>query len=80
MLIKITFKGCVRYIFTSLFCMSKRELFRKKEKCFLFHFESSFRAKHNQILTFQIFKCHDMVNTKHILLKKVNTWPVYVIL
>ena len=35
-------KGCVRYIFASLFCMSKREHLRNKEKCFLFHFESSF--------------------------------------
>ena len=38
------FKGCVRYIFASLFCMSKKELFQNKEKCFLFHFESSSRS------------------------------------
>ena len=37
-------KGCVRYIFASLFCMSKREYYRNKEKCFLFHFESSSRS------------------------------------
>ena len=37
-------KGCVRYIFDSLFCMSKREHLRNKEKCFLFHFESSSRS------------------------------------
>ena len=37
-------KGCVRYIFASLFCMSKREHLRNKEKCFLFHFESSSRS------------------------------------
>ena len=37
-------KGCVRYIFASLFCMSKREYSRNKEKCFLFHFESSSRS------------------------------------
>ena len=35
-------KGCVSYIFASLFCMSKREHLRNKGKCFLFHFESSF--------------------------------------
>ena len=35
------FKGYVRYIFASLFYWSKREHFRNKEKCFLFHFESS---------------------------------------
>ena len=37
-------KGCVRYIFASLFFMSKMEHFRNKEKCFLFHFESSFHS------------------------------------
>ena len=37
-------KGCVRYIFTSLFCMSKKEYLRNKEKCFSFHFESSSRS------------------------------------
>ena len=43
---------CVRYIFTSLFCISKREHFRNKKKCFLFYFESSSRFWDNQILTF----------------------------
>ena len=36
------FKGCVRYIFAGLFYWYKREHFRNKEKCFLFHFESSY--------------------------------------
>ena len=49
---KIDFKGCVRYICASLFCMSKREHLRNKEKYFLFHFESSSRFWDNQILTF----------------------------
>ena len=44
----------------SLFCMSKREHKWNKEKCFLFHFESSFHSGDNQILNFQIFKCHDI--------------------
>ena len=35
-------KGFVRYIFASLFFMSKREDFRNKEKYFLFHFVNSF--------------------------------------
>ena len=35
------FKGCVRYIFASLFCISKTEHFRNKEKYFLFDLESS---------------------------------------
>ena len=49
----------VGYIFTSLFY--KREHFWNKEKCFLFHFESSFRSSDNQILDFQIFKCNDVI-------------------
>ena len=36
-----TLKGCVRYIFASLFCMSKREHLQDKEKRFLFYFKSS---------------------------------------
>ena len=44
------FKGCVRYIFASLFCVSKREHFRNKEKYFLFHFKSSFHSWDNQVL------------------------------
>ena len=52
-------KGCVRYIFTSLFCMPKRKDLWNKEKKFLFHFKSSFRSWDDQILNFQIFKCHD---------------------
>ena len=39
----LSLKGCVRYIFASLFCISKREHFRTKEKC-LFYFESSSRS------------------------------------
>ena len=56
----LCFKGCVRYIIPSLFFMSKKEHLWNKEKYFLFHFESSFRSWDNQILTFQIFKCHDV--------------------
>ena len=52
---------CVRYIFASLFFMSKRELFWNKEKCFLFDFESSIHSWDNQILTFWIFKCHEVI-------------------
>ena len=57
-------RGCVRYILTSLFCMPEREDLWNKEKCFLFHFVSFFHSFcfwDNQILNFQIFKCHDLV-------------------
>ena len=54
-------KGCVYYIFASLLFMSKREHLWNEEKCFLFHFKKSFHSWDNQILTFQIFKCHDVI-------------------
>ena len=77
-----------------LFCfiMSKREPLWNKEKCFLFHFESSFRSWDDQVLTFQIFKFHDVIKcasmkhkTFYWITWEVNTsgneiWPDYVIL
>ena len=53
-------KGCVGYIFASLFYKSKRE-HKNKDICFSFHFESSFRSWDNQILYFQIFRYHDVI-------------------
>ena len=64
----IPFKGCVRYIFASLFCMSKREHLWNKEKVFFFSLRRVFRSWDNQILTFEIFKCHEVtkcLNMKH---------------
>ena len=58
---QVPFKGCVRYIFATLFCMSKREHLWQKQKLFLFHFDSSFRSWDNQLLTFQISECHDVI-------------------
>ena len=46
------FKGCVRYIFASLFFKLKGEHLENKEKCFLFHFKNSFRSRENQVLEF----------------------------
>ena len=54
-------KGCVRYNFACLFFRFKRENLWNKEECFLFHLESSFRSWDNQIVTFQIFDCHDII-------------------
>ena len=48
------------YIFASLFCKSEGEHLWNKD-CFLFRFESSFRSWNNQIWTFQIFKCYDVI-------------------
>ena len=57
----VSFKGCVHYIFATLFCKSKGEHLWNKEKYVLLYFESSFRFWDNQILTFQIFKSHDVI-------------------
>ena len=57
----LLFKGCVRYIFPSLFFTSKREHLWNEAKCFLFHLKSSIRAGDNQVLTFQVFICHDVM-------------------
>ena len=54
-------KGFARYIFAILFCMSKRVCWWNKEKRFLFHFENLFGSRDNQILTFQVFKCHGVM-------------------
>ena len=59
-----TVKGCVRQIFASLFCKFKREHLWNKEKCFLFHIESSFRSWDNQVLTFQILKSCDFIKCR----------------
>ena len=55
------FKSCVHYIFASLSFMSKREHLWNKKECFLFHLKSSFHSWDDQILNFQIFKCHDVI-------------------
>ena len=47
-------KGCFRYIFASLFCLSKKGHLWNKEKCFLFPFESCFRSWDNWILWWPI--------------------------
>ena len=54
-------KGCVRYIFASLFFKSKLEHLSNWERCFLFHFKSSFRSQEYQILEFYFFKFHDVI-------------------
>ena len=41
--------------------VSQRRALSKQGKMFLFHFESSFCSSDNQVLTFQIIKCHDVV-------------------
>ena len=44
----------------SLFFKPKRKHLSNQDKCFLFHYKSSFRSRENQILEFQIFKFHDI--------------------
>ena len=40
---------------------SKLEHLSNWERCFLFHFKSSFRSQENQILEFYILKFHDVI-------------------
>ena len=50
------------------FLYLKESTCETRKKCFLFHFESSFHFRDNQVLTFQIFKSHDVIkclNMKH---------------
>ena len=54
-------KGCVGYIFTSLYFTYKKEHLWNKEECFLFHLKNSFRSWDNQSLSFRIFKCYDVI-------------------
>ena len=39
---------------------------RNQEKCFLFHFKSSFPPQENQSLEFQMFKFHDVIKCQSI--------------
>ena len=70
---EMIFKGCVCYVLASLFCMSKREHSWNKEKCFLFHFENSFRSWDNfnfsdiQMTWRHQMPKHETQNTLHIL-------------
>ena len=73
-MIVFSVKGCVRYIFASLFCMSKREHLWNKEKCFLLHFKSSSRLLDNQLSTFWIFKCHDVIKCPSMKHETRNTY------
>ena len=43
------------------FVCLKESTLKTRKNVFLFHFESSFHSWDNQILTFQIFKCHDVI-------------------
>ena len=60
-LTKTELEGCVYYNFASLFLSLKESTHGTGEKCFLFHFKSSFHSRENQILEFQILKFHDVI-------------------
>ena len=77
-------KVCVCYFFASLFCKSIGEHFWNKEKCFLFHFKSSWHYWDNQVLTFWIFKLMtssnaQACNSKHISLNNVESFFPFLI-
>ena len=54
------FKGCATTFLLVCF-VSLKESIVKQGQVFSFHFESSFRSWDNQILTFQISKCYDVI-------------------
>ena len=65
--INIMLKGCVCYIFGSLFFKSIKEHMWNSEKCFLFHFKSSFCSQEKSdlsILDIQISWSHQMPKHK----------------
>ena len=51
-------KGPAHYIFACVFCQAEGEHLWNKDN---FQFESSFCSWDNQVLTFQKFKCHDVM-------------------
>ena len=51
-------KGPAHYIFACVFCQAEGEHLWNKD---IFQFESSFCSWDNQVLTFQKFKCHDVM-------------------
>ena len=58
--LKIVSATFVLVYFASLKRLKQRKKETKK-KCFLLHFKNSFCSWHNQVLVFQIFKCHDVI-------------------
>ena len=79
-------KGCLSYIFASLFCMSKQSTFETRRKIFYFASKALLILEiltFSQILTFEIFKCHDVIkclNMKHETQSGDEVWTVYVTL
>ena len=60
-------EGCVRYIFACLFCMSKREHSRNKEKCFYFTSKAhillnNLASKHSLVMKFGKFMYYYKIN------------------
>ena len=64
--IKLAFKGCVCYIFASLFGVSKREHLQNNEKCFLISFQKLFSSWDN-------FKFSDIQISWHHQMPKYET-------
>ena len=58
-------KGCVRFVYASLFFMSRREHLRSKEKLFYFTLKAHFVLEifnfSNSNFNFSNIKCHDVI-------------------
>ena len=48
------------FLLVCFVCLKERTCETRKN-VFLFHFKSSFHSRDNQILNFQLFKCHDVI-------------------
>ena len=58
------------------FVCLKGSIFETRKNVFVFHFKSSFRSWDNQILIFQIFKCHDIIKCLSIK-RKTFYWIIW---
>ena len=58
----ILFKGCVRYSFASLFCMSKREHFKTRENAFYFSMKALLVL---EIIKFQHFRYSNIMTSSN---------------
>ena len=57
----IMFKGCVRYIFTKLFFMSKKRTCETRNNVFYFTSKALFILEIIKLLIFRDSKCHDII-------------------
>lgn len=70
---KIEKKKETEKIMDNIKVLSKGKHLWNNEKCFFIDFDSSFHSSDNQILTFQTFKCNDVIKCSSIKYEKYFT-------